>query len=159
MAAREVASLSGREWLGFLDGTPGGEGFLSAPGDQIEDIALCRVSLSSEDENDCETWRRNGSGVTVYALRFPWLLAALPLPLLVYWLMPPYREEQDSLRLTFFHYITASLGLRPQPGAVIPKSNWLQKIVAPICWALMVLALGVLSLLSRRFRRSSRGGT
>ncbi len=77
----------------------------------------------------------------MYALRFPWLLAALPLPLLVYWLMPPYREEQDSLRLTFFHYITASLGLRPQPGAVIPKSNWLQKIVAPICWALMVLAL------------------
>ncbi len=46
----KVASLSGREWLGFLDGTPGGKGFLSAPGDQIEDIALCRVSLSSEDE-------------------------------------------------------------------------------------------------------------
>ncbi|MGB6192293.1 MAG: VWA domain-containing protein [Terracidiphilus sp.] len=77
----------------------------------------------------------------MYALEYPWLLAALPLPLLVYWLMPPYREEQDSLRLTFFHYITASLGLRPEPGAVIPRSNWLQKIVSLLCWTLMVLAL------------------
>ncbi len=77
----------------------------------------------------------------MYALKYPWLLAVLPLPLLVYWLLPPYREEQDSLRLTFFHYITASLGLRPQAGAVIPRSNWLQKIVALACWCLMVLAL------------------
>lgn len=77
----------------------------------------------------------------MYALRYPWLFATLPLSLLVYWLIPSYREEQDSLRLTFFHYITASLGLRPQSGAVIPRSNWLQKIVAPVCWCLMVLAL------------------
>ena len=77
----------------------------------------------------------------MYVLRYPWLLSALPLPLLVYWLMPPYREEQDSLRLTFFHHITASLGLHPQAGAVIPKSNWLQKIVAPACWSLMVLSV------------------
>jgi len=55
--------------------------------------------------------------------------------------MPPYREEQDSVRLTFFHYITASLGLQPQPGAVVPRSNWLQKIVALLCWVLIVLAL------------------
>lgn len=77
----------------------------------------------------------------MYALKYPWLLAVLPLPLLVYWLLPPYREEQDSLRLTFFHHITASLGLLPQPGAVIFKSNWLQKIVALLCWCLMALAL------------------
>ncbi len=77
----------------------------------------------------------------MYALKFPWMLAMLPLPLVVYWVMPPYREEQDSLRLTFFHYITKRLGLQPQSGAVIPRRNWLQKIVAPVCWALMVLAL------------------
>jgi Ca-activated chloride channel homolog len=77
----------------------------------------------------------------VYALEYPWLLAMLPLPLLVYWFVPPYREEQGSLRLTFFHYITKSLDLKPQSGAVIPKSNWLQKIVASVCWGLMVLAL------------------
>jgi Ca-activated chloride channel homolog len=77
----------------------------------------------------------------VYRLEYPWLLALLPLPLLIYWLLPPYKEEQDSLRLTFFHYISAKLGLTPEPGAVVPRTSWLQKILAPICWALIVLAL------------------
>lgn len=77
----------------------------------------------------------------MYRLEYPWLLALLPLPFLVYWLLPPYKEEQDSLRLTFFNYITAALGVTPQPGAVIPKTNWLQKILAPICWCLLVVAL------------------
>src|SRR5215471_13366549 len=65
----------------------------------------------------------------------------LPLPLLIYWLLRPYKEEQDSLRVTFFQYISSSLGITPQPGAVVPKTNWLQKILAPICWCLIILAL------------------
>jgi Ca-activated chloride channel family protein len=77
----------------------------------------------------------------VYRLEYPWLLVLLPLPLLVYWLLPPYKEEQDSLRLTFFHYISSNLGLTPEPGAVVPKTNWVQKILAPICWCLIILAL------------------
>ena len=93
----------------------------------------------------------------MYALKYPWLLAMLPLPLLVYWLMPPYREEQDSLRLTFFHYITKSLGLRPQSGAVIPRSNWLQKIVAPVCWGLMVLALARLQFVEPPIQKIQSG--
>jgi Ca-activated chloride channel homolog len=77
----------------------------------------------------------------VYRLEYPWLLALLPLPLLIYWVLPPYKEEQDSLRLPFFHYISSSLGLTPQPGAVIPRTNWLQKIIAPLCWGLIIVAL------------------
>jgi Ca-activated chloride channel homolog len=77
----------------------------------------------------------------VYRLEYPWLLALLPLPLLIYWLLPAYKEEQDSLRLTFFHYISSSLGLTPQPGAVVPRTNWLQKLIAPVCWALIILSL------------------
>jgi len=77
----------------------------------------------------------------VYRLEYPWTLALLPLPLLVYWLLPSYKEEEDSLRLPFFHYISERLGLSPQPGAVVPRTNWLQKILAPVCWALIILAL------------------
>jgi Ca-activated chloride channel homolog len=77
----------------------------------------------------------------VYRFEYPWLLTLLPLPLLVYWLLPPYKEEQDSLRLTFFQYISSTLGLTPEPGAVVLKTNWLQKILAPICWCLIILAL------------------
>jgi Ca-activated chloride channel family protein len=77
----------------------------------------------------------------VYRLEYPWLLALLPLPFLIYWLLPPYKEEQDSLRITFFDYLTSAIGVTPEPGAVIPKTNWLQKILAPICWCFILLAL------------------
>jgi Ca-activated chloride channel family protein len=77
----------------------------------------------------------------VYKLEYPWLLLLLPLPLLIYWLIPPYKEEQDSLRLTFFHLISEKLGITPEAGAVVPKSNWLEKILSPICWALAIVAL------------------
>lgn len=77
----------------------------------------------------------------MYRLEYPWLLALLPLPLLVYWSLPPYKEEQDSLRLSFFSYLSSAMGITPQPGAVVIKTNWLQKILAPICWGLIVLAL------------------
>jgi Ca-activated chloride channel homolog len=77
----------------------------------------------------------------VYRLEYPWLLAVLPLPIIVYWMLPPYKEEQDSVRLTFFSFISSSLGLTPAPGAVVPRTNWLQKILSPICWVLIVIAL------------------
>ena len=77
----------------------------------------------------------------MYRLEYPWLLALLPLPFLIYWLLPPYKEEEDSLRITFFDYLTSAIGVTPEPGAVIPKTNWLQKILAPICWCFILLAL------------------
>jgi len=77
----------------------------------------------------------------VYQLEHPWLLALLPLPLLVWWLLPPYREETASLRLPFFDEVAQAAGLTPAPGAVVARTNWLQKLLAPLCWALIVLAL------------------
>ncbi len=77
----------------------------------------------------------------MYQLDCPWLLAALPLPLVVWWLLPPYREESASVRLPFFGEVARAAGLTPAPGAVVPKTNWLQKALAPVVWGLVVLAL------------------
>lgn len=77
----------------------------------------------------------------MYQLDHPWLLALLPLPLLVWWLLPSYREETSSVRLPFFHEVAKASGLAPTRGAVVPRTNLLEKLVAPICWALVVLAL------------------
>jgi Ca-activated chloride channel homolog len=77
----------------------------------------------------------------VYQLEYPWLLALLPLPLLIWWLLPPYREETSSVRLPFFGEVANAAGLQPSSCAVVPKTNWLQKILAPVCWALVLLAL------------------
>jgi Ca-activated chloride channel family protein len=77
----------------------------------------------------------------LYQLEYPWLLALLPFPILIWWLLPPYREETASIRLPFFQEVAQASGLAPTRGAVIPKTNWLEKLIAPVCWALVVLAL------------------
>lgn len=65
----------------------------------------------------------------------------LPLPLLVWLLFKPYREESASVRLPFFGAVAGATGLKPSPGAVVPRSNWLQWLLAPVAWVLIVLAL------------------
>src|SRR5262245_54751560 len=82
-----------------------------------------------------------GSRGIVYQLEYPWLLALLPLPLLAWWLLPPYREESASVRLAFFAEVARAARVTPSPGAVVLKTNWFQKLLAPLCWALVVLAL------------------
>ena len=45
-----VASLSGPEWLQFLDDALKDSGFKNAPGNRIEDIAFGPAALSAEEE-------------------------------------------------------------------------------------------------------------
>lgn len=77
----------------------------------------------------------------MYQLDYPWLLIVLPLPLLVWWLVPPYREETASVRIPFFDEVAAAAGLVPTQGSVVPRKTWAQILLAPVCWALIVLAL------------------
>ncbi len=72
---------------------------------------------------------------------FPWAFAILPLPFIVWWLLPPFRETTPALRVPFFEQLAAKLNLTPSSGAVVQKSNWVQKVLAPVCWILVVLAL------------------
>ena len=73
-------------------------------------------------------------------LDLPWALALLPAPLLAWWLLPPYRERRDAVRVPFFEGIAAAVGARPERGGVLPKRNLLQKLLAPIVWLLIVVA-------------------
>jgi Ca-activated chloride channel family protein len=70
-----------------------------------------------------------------------WAFALLPLPLLVWWLLPPYRERTRAVRVPFFEEAAAATGLEPTQGAVIRRPNWAQWLLAPVCWALCVAAL------------------
>jgi Ca-activated chloride channel family protein len=74
------------------------------------------------------------------AFDLPWAFAALPLPLLAWWLLPPYREVSRAVRIPFFDDAAHAAGLTPAPGAVVIKSNWAQKILGPIVWGLIVTA-------------------
>ncbi|MET3654829.1 VWA domain-containing protein [Dyella japonica] len=74
-------------------------------------------------------------------LEYPWLLILLPLPLLVWWLLPPYGERTKAIRVPFFDDLAKATGQTPKRGAVILRGNWLRRILAPVCWVLVVLAL------------------
>lgn len=77
----------------------------------------------------------------MYTLDYPWLLLLLPVPILVWWLLPPYREQTPAVRIPFFDDITKAAGIDASEGSVVPRANLLQKIIAPICWMLVLLAL------------------
>lgn len=75
------------------------------------------------------------------AFEYPWLFAILPLPILVWWLFPPYRERKAGVRMPFFEQIATATGRTPGPGSVVMRTNWLQKFLAPVAWALLVATL------------------
>src|SRR5262249_27724257 len=87
-----------------------------------------------------------GSGRTMPELSsiefaWPWAFAALPLPLLVWLLLPAYREQRASVQIPFFARVAEATGQTPQRGASVLPRLPLQMIVACIGWVLLVTAL------------------
>ena len=77
----------------------------------------------------------------MFEFAIPWMFALLPVPLLVYWLFPPYRESQDSIRVPFFQRLVELTDQKPQKGAVILQRVLFQKLWVPTSWLLLVGAL------------------
>ena len=71
----------------------------------------------------------------------PLALLALPLPLLVWWLLPPQKERVAALRVPFFEQIAASAGSEARAGAVVMRRRWIQVLVATLVWILLVVGL------------------
>ncbi|MGA3252138.1 MAG: VWA domain-containing protein [Paraburkholderia sp.] len=71
---------------------------------------------------------------------FPWAFLLLPVPILVWWLVPAYRTTASAVRMPFFHEIADAVGEKPAPGGVRLRSSWLQRLMMPLLWALLVIA-------------------
>ena len=65
----------------------------------------------------------------------------LPLPILAWWWLPPYRARQASVQVPFFDRLAAATGQTPQRGAVVLQRRRIQMIVAILIWILIVAAL------------------
>jgi Ca-activated chloride channel homolog len=74
-------------------------------------------------------------------LSWPLALLAFPLPLLVWSLLPAYRERVESVRVPFFEQIAPVSGRPPRRGAAVLRRTLSQWLLAPIAWALIVVAL------------------
>ncbi|RAI04335.1 hypothetical protein DLJ53_07790 [Acuticoccus sediminis] len=75
------------------------------------------------------------------SLGLPWALLLLPAPLLVWWLVPPRREQVPAVRFPFFRQVVGTAGAEPGPGAVVLSRSRLQMLASILVWALIVLAL------------------
>ncbi|MFG6081097.1 VWA domain-containing protein [Paracoccus litorisediminis] len=75
------------------------------------------------------------------SLGFPWALLALPLPVLVWWLIPPHKEQVPALRFPFFRRIVDAAGSDAASGAVVMRRSVLQMIAAALVWVLVILAM------------------
>ena len=74
-------------------------------------------------------------------LAFPWVLALLPLPWLVWRFAPPWRNRVAAIRIPFFRRLTKAANLNPQPGALVLRRTAVQMTVAILVWGLTVLGL------------------
>jgi len=72
---------------------------------------------------------------------WPWMFLLLPLPILAWWWLPPYRARQASVQVPFFDRLAAATGQVPQRGAVVLRRRAVQMIVAALVWVLVVAAL------------------
>ncbi len=74
-------------------------------------------------------------------LAHPWLLALLPLPLLVWFLVPPRRESRQGLVVPFLGRLAEHSGQKPAKGAVVARGGWLRRLDLLLAWTCVVLAL------------------
>ena len=77
----------------------------------------------------------------MFEFDFPWAFAFLLGPLFVWWLLPPYRERQEAVRIPHFEQVAAAAGQRPAMGGVVMRRNVLQGMIAPLAWILIVTAM------------------
>ena len=76
----------------------------------------------------------------MFELGLPYVLVLLPAPLLVWYLLPPYRDKQPSVRVPFLEGLARATGTEPRKGGLVMQRRALQKILAPVVWVMLVLA-------------------
>lgn len=67
--------------------------------------------------------------------------ALLPLPLLIIWLVPAYKEKKSSVKVPYFARLVDVTGETPQSGAVLLNRNNIQRIFITLSWLCIVTSL------------------
>ena len=76
-----------------------------------------------------------------FEIAYPWVFLLLPLPLLVYWFIPPLRMRSASLMLPTFSKAIDYTGQTPKRAALIKRRGVLRWIILMLTWVLLITAL------------------
>ena len=71
----------------------------------------------------------------------PWFALLLPLPVLVWWLLPAHAESRPGVRVPFFALLVSVTGLQPREGVVTRQRGFWRTVSLVLCWLLALLAL------------------
>lgn len=71
----------------------------------------------------------------------PWFALLLPLPLLVWWLLPVRVESRRAVQVPFFAALTSASGLSPSEGVVTRQRGFWRTVTLILCWGLALAAL------------------
>ncbi|MCH1930328.1 VWA domain-containing protein [Shewanella sp. A25] len=88
---------------------------------------------------------------------YPWAFVLLPLPILIYWLVPAYRSREDAIKVPFFTEILRALNETPQLAAgLLNRKHWQHGLLI-FSWLLIVIALAKPSILGEVQTREAFG--
>jgi len=76
-----------------------------------------------------------------FEIAYPWALAVLPLPLLLWRWLPAYRERFPALHVPFFDPLARATGQVPSPGSVVLARGPAEWLCAFVVWVLVALSL------------------
>lgn len=77
----------------------------------------------------------------MFELTYPWVFLLLPLPLVVRFLLPAYRQRTDAVRVPFFGALTQASGAVVREGAVVVAHKRRALLAGALIWGLALLAL------------------
>jgi Ca-activated chloride channel family protein len=77
----------------------------------------------------------------MFEFGYIWVFLLLPLPLLLFWLLPPLKQRREALRYPTFREVEQATGQKASTGAWVSKRNILQWIVLSLVWILTLTAL------------------
>ncbi|WP_276483813.1 VWA domain-containing protein [Paraflavitalea pollutisoli] len=73
-----------------------------------------------------------------FEIAYKWIFLLLPLPLLVYWLLPAWRKKRAALLVPFFDRAAKASGQRPAQSAWITGRSWINWTTLFLCWILLL---------------------
>ncbi|GAB3229486.1 VWA domain-containing protein [Algoriphagus aestuariicola] len=76
-----------------------------------------------------------------FEIAYLWVFWLLPLPLLIYLLLPPLRMKSASITLPTYDKALTYTGQKPRKSALVKRRNFFEWLVLMLSWALLLAAL------------------
>lgn len=71
----------------------------------------------------------------------PWVIYLLPLPILIWLIIPPAQQKRSALKVPFFDKAVNASGLQPKNGASFSPRKWYQSLVLCLVWILVLTGI------------------